>query len=218
MKKPPSSVLTPVAVALTLSLGLGACTDAKQAAPTYTAPKAPVKVTPPPATNPPVTNPPVDPNPSILATGPGTSTLAVDCDPNKDFAALEFPEKIKACLTQDKVFNYDADACTTMGKALWTCDFATLTTNLTDIELATAPLDKERSNGGKLIGCGASNDGLKIIAQFFYKNAKAPANDCKFSAQGKVVSVCFQKFTDVAPAVPTTDAAKKAYVASCMTE
>jgi hypothetical protein len=79
-------------------------------------------------------------------------------------------------------------------------------------------LTNERNKGGKLIGCGASNDGTRIIAQFFYKAANAPANDCRFSTQGKVVSVCFQKFVDKAPVAPTTDAEKKAYVASCMTE
>ena len=205
------TVMNQLACALAAFL-LSACTDAKQTAPTATA-------APKPATTPAVT-PPVPPPVPPAGTGSatGSTALPVDCDPKKDFAALDFPADIKACLTRDKVYNFDANACTTMGKALWTCDFATLAQNLTDLELSPGPLEKEKAGGGKLIGCGASNDGLRIVAQFFYRNANAPAGDCKFSVQGKVVSVCFQKFVDTVPAVPTTDSAKKAYVAGCMTE
>lgn len=186
-----------------MNCGVLACTEGKQTGTSGGAQK------------PAVTQSPAAPFPSA---GSPTGNLPVNCDPNKDFAALEFPEDIKACLLRDRLYNFDANTCTGMGKALWPCDLATLTSNLTDIELSTAPLENERRNGGKLIGCGASNDGLRIVAQFFYRNVSAPTNDCKFSAQGHVVSVCFQKFVDRAPVVPVTDAAKKAYVATCMTE
>lgn len=205
----------PIVVLMTSALLSVSCTDAKQSAPAYQAPKAPA--TTPPAPTPPPSLPP-EPPPVFPPAGPDNGPLPVDCDPAKDFAALEFPENIQTCLKQDKLFNFDLNTCTSMGKALWACDFATFTQNLRDIELATTPLDREKANGGKLIGCGASNDGYRMVAQFFYKNANAPTNDCKFSSQGRVVSVCFQKFVDSAPRPPTTEADKKTYVAQCMQE
>ncbi len=196
-----------------------ACTDAKPVAPSAreASPKKPA--TPPPFSPP--TEPqakPTEPEDTGTGSPEDTGPLEVDCDPEKDFAKLEYPQDVQDCLKQDKLYNFDAKGCTTMGKALWECSYASIKAEITNLTLSTSPLDKQQNAGAKLIGCGASNDGTKIIAQYFVKNASTSTKDCKFLNKGKVISVCFQQFVDVAPPVPTTDAEKKAYVASCMTE
>jgi len=177
-----------------------------------------------PATQPqPQVFPPSPPSPPLGPSGPSPSPspegpdLTPNCDKDKDFHQLDFPERIKDCLKTEKMFNFDKDECTKMNKAAWDkCDFDTAGTNITDLGLSKAPMDAEKSKGGKLIGCGASNNGYVIVLQFFHKSEKAEEEDCSYSKQGKVVSVCFQKFLSPPPPIPNTAQGKEDYVASCL--
>jgi len=182
-----------------------ACTEAKQTSTPPTTKKNP-EVTPLPDTT--TLGDPDDGNDDD--SGP-------DCDPNKDFAKLDFPDDIKDCHKDEKVYNFDSKKCTTMYASTFDCTYKGVRAILKDLELSDADLTEQENAGLKLIGCGASNNGFTIVTQHWQKAKDASKNDCSYDKQGKVVSVCFKKYTDSAPpSVPSGEAGKKAFVADCM--
>lgn len=140
-----------------------------------------------------------------------------DCDPDKDFAKLDFPDQIKDCHKDEKVYNFDAKKCTTMWSSTFECTYKGVRAILKELELSDADLNDQENAGLKLIGCGASNNGFTVVTQHWEKAKDASKKDCSYDKQGKVVSVCYKKYTDSAPpSVPSGEEAKKAFVAECM--
>lgn len=175
------------------------------------------KQTSTPPTKKPVTESPPfeDPNPGDDDGNDGDS--GPDCDPDKDFAKLDFPQKIKDCHKDEKIYNFDSKKCTTMWTLPDECTYEGIRTVLKDLELSDSDLNEQESAGLKLIGCGTSNNGFTIVTQHWQKAKDASKKDCSYDNQGKVVSVCFKKYTDSAPPlVPSGEEGKKAFVAECM--
>jgi hypothetical protein len=186
-------------------VAFAACTDAKpnkKADPVATAP----------ATSPVIQQP-------GLPTGTGTGTgvdLTPDCDENKDFHQLEFPQEIKDCLEDGRMYNFDKKKCQAMKKAEIVgepCTYDEVKAYLVSQNVGTGALDAQKAAGSKMIGCGASNAGDVLVTQHWYGKPSGK-DDCTFSNQGKVVSVCFRKFVGgTTPPKPTDE---EDYVETCL--
>ena len=145
----------------------------------------------------------------------GSDDLTPNCDESSDFHQLDFSEEIKNCLRDEKVYNFDKDACTTMWKATFECSYAGVRRELKTLELNTDNLDAQKGRDLKLIGCGASNDGYTIVTQT-WEPLPGKKADCAYEKQGKVVQSCFKKFVGTPPSEPQGEEAVKDYVSDCM--
>lgn len=197
---------TSIAAAIVLIWAFGsACTESKQTG------SAPVQKQEPDTT--PFEEPLGDPSDD----GNDDGDSPPDCDPEKDFHKLDFPQEIKDCHKDEKMYNFDAKKCTTMWTAAIDCDYKSVRAALKDLELSDADLTEQENAGLKLIGCGQSNNGFTIVTQHWQKSKDASKKDCSYDKQGKVVSVCFKKYTDATPPpAPQGEDAVKAFVADCM--
>jgi hypothetical protein len=196
-----------IAAALALAwVFTSACTESKQTGAPTVQKKQPVTEDPP--FEEPLGDPPDEGN---------DDTSTPDCDPDKDFHKLDFPQEIKDCHKDEKMYNFDAKKCTTMWTSAFDCDYKSVRAVLKDLELSDADLKEQENAGLNLIGCGQSNNGFTIVTQHWQKAKDASKKDCSYDKQGKVVSVCFKKYTDTTPpSTPSGDDAVKAFVADCM--
>ena len=156
-----------VHILIFLTLFTFSCTEAKQSG------SAPVKKqdpVPPISTQDPV-EPLEDPG------GPGTES---DCDPDQDFAKLDFPEEVTNCQKEDKMYNFDSEECTTMYTSPFECNYKSVRAALKKLELSVSDLRDQEDAGLKLIGCGSSNNGFTIVTQHWQKSKKADKNDCSY--------------------------------------
>jgi hypothetical protein len=193
-------------ILLILSLFVFSCTEAKQTGSTPVKKQEPVT---------PITNPdPIDPVGDPIDPEGGEES---DCDPDQDFAKLDFPEDVTNCKKDDKVYNFDSEKCTPMYTSPFECNYKSVRAALKDLEISDSELRDQEDAGLKLIGCGSSNNGLTIVTQHWQKSKKADKKDCTYNKQGKVVSVCFKRYTSgTPPIIPNDEEGKKAFVASCM--
>jgi hypothetical protein len=191
-----------------LALFAFSCTESKQTGSTPVKKQQPVPVVPAGEPTDPLGDPgdPVDPD--------GEEG---DCDPDQDFAKLDFPEDVTNCKKEDKMYNFDTEKCTSMYTSPFKCDYKSVRAALKSLELSDSDLRDQEDAGLKLIGCGSTNNGFTIVTQHWQKSKKADINDCSYNKQGKVVSVCFKRYTgESPPALPTDEEGKKDFVAGCM--
>jgi hypothetical protein len=154
------------------------------------------------------------------STETGSVDTTPDCDPEKEYHKLKFPESVDLCRKAGKLWNFDSNECGTMNAAYeeFKCaDFESVKSELTGRGLSTGRLDAEKGKGGKLIGCGVSNSGDVVVAQVFHRGSTTDANDCLYTKAGKVVSLCFQVFTaDDPPPAVSGETAEREYVRKCL--
>ena len=181
------------------------CTEAKQTG------SAPVKKSEP--------TPTINPNPEPIEPlgDPVDPVEESDCDPDQDFAKLDFPDDVTNCQKDDKMYNFDSEKCTPMYTSPFACDYKSVRAALKSLEVSDSDLRDQEDAGLKLIGCGSSNNGFTIVTQHWQKSKKADKNDCSYNKQGKVVTVCFKRYTSgTPPIIPSDEDGKKDFVASCM--
>lgn len=148
---------------------------------------------------------------------PQTPPSKSDCDPDKDFHKLDFPEDVTDCHADEKMYNFDKKKCTKMWTSTFDCNYKSVRKVLKSLEVPYDDLDEQEDAGLKLIGCGQSNNGFTIVTQHWLKSEKASKSDCSYDKQGKVVTICYKKLsTEGIAMTPSNEEARKEFVAKCM--
>ncbi len=130
---------------------------------------------------------------------------------------FEWTGDIKKCLIDEgKTYNFDTNSCMNMRKASFDCDWDNIKSEMKKIGLTSSVIENDSKEGAKLVSCGQSKDGNRIVAQwvklpeegFDCKSKKTPAN---------ITTGCYTMYVDEAPPPdPETAEEKKQQVADCM--
>lgn len=134
-----------------------------------------------------------------------------------DKIEFEWTGPIKECFKQGKTWDFDSSACVEIRTAKFTCDWATVTSELTKAELLTPVIQAAPGAGAKLISCGQSQDGKRIVVQFV-KEPSSGKIDCKnVKSAGAVTTGCYTDYSpNSPPPIPTDPEEKKRQVYSCL--
>ena len=162
------------------------------------------------------------PKSSTAATQP-TEQDEIPTTPSKDDCVIgdklnfDWTGDVKKCLIdQGRTYNFDTNACMNMRKASFDCDWGNIKSAMKKIGLTSSVIESDSKDGAKLVSCGQSKDGNRIVAQW----VKLPKEgfDCKAKkAPANITTGCYTMYVDEAPpADPETAEEKKDQVAECM--
>lgn len=134
-----------------------------------------------------------------------------------DKVEFQWTGPIKECFDQGKTWDFDSKTCVAIRKAEFTCDWNTVTAELTKADLLTPVLKDAPGTGAKLISCGQSQDKKRIVVQWV-KEPKSGTVDCKnVSSLGGVTTGCYTDYTpELPPPLPTDPEEKKRQVYGCL--
>lgn len=134
-----------------------------------------------------------------------------------DKVDFQWTGPIKECFDQSKTWDFDSGTCVAIRKAEFTCDWATVTAELSRAELLTPTLRDAPGTGAKLVSCGQSQDKKRTVVQWV-KEPKSGRVDCKnVSSLGGVTTGCYTDYSPEAPPpVPTDPEEKKRQVYGCL--
>ncbi len=126
---------------------------------------------------------------------------------------------VKACLDQGKTYNFDTKVCADLPQASFSCDWTTVKAKLLEKDLLSEVLKRDAEVGAKLVSCGQSKDGNRILVQWF-KLASNPGVSCNtIQESASITTGCYTHYVGtVPPPNPTTDEEKRAAVAACMAQ
>ena len=134
-----------------------------------------------------------------------------------DKIEFDWSGPVKECFNQGKTWDFDTSTCVEIRAAKFTCDWATITAELTKAELITPVIKGAPATGAKLISCGQSQDGKRIVVQFV-KEPSSGKVDCKnVKSAGAVTTGCYTDYSpNSPPPVPTDPVEKKKQVYGCL--
>ena len=133
-----------------------------------------------------------------------------------DKATINWTGPAKECIIdQRRTFNFDAQKCSQMREAPFTCDWENVVRELTKRNLLTKELEQSSTNGGKLVSCGMSQDANRIVVQWIRSTAGATV-DCSDPSSVQVTTGCYRRLTAEDPAPPTTPEEKQKAVYECI--
>lgn len=134
-----------------------------------------------------------------------------------DKIEFEWTGPIKDCFKQGKTWDFDTSTCVEIRAAKFTCDWATVTEELTKAELLTPVIQAAPGSGAKLISCGQSQDGKRIVVQFV-KEPSSGKVDCKnIKSAGAVTTGCYTDYSpNPPPPIPTDPEERKKQVYGCL--
>jgi hypothetical protein len=147
---------------------------------------------------------------------PGTDTAVADECIDGDKVTFKYDAAIQKCIDEGKLYNFDGKVCTSMPPATFDCAFDKLLSALAALGLKSKMLEEARSNGAKLVGCGQSDDGKTIVAQW-YNVPEAKTVDCETTfSGGGITTGCYKKYSS--GSLPTLDTKEKQdqFVLDCM--
>ncbi len=147
---------------------------------------------------------------------PATTPEAEDCVQG-DKLNIQWSGEIKNCLIDEgRTYNFDTKKCMNMRKANFDCDWESVISEMKKIGIASSVIANDSKNGAKLISCGQSKDGNRIVAQWL----KVPKEgfDCKVKkAPTDITTGCYTMYVDETPPPdPQSDKEKQEQVAECM--
>ena len=124
---------------------------------------------------------------------------------------------IKKCLIDEgRTYNFDTNKCMNMRKASFDCDWENIISEMKKIGLTSNVIADDSKDGAKLVSCGQSKDGNRIVAQW----VKLPKEgfDCQAKkAPANITTGCYTMYIDETPPPdPETAEEKKQQVAECM--
>ena len=124
----------------------------------------------------------------------------------------------KECIVgQSATFDFAHQTCTHLHAASFACDWASVVSQLALRGLASPALATASSDGSKLVACGQSDDGNRIVVQWL--KAPPPATSlCAFDpATMAVVTGCYQVLVNGEPLpTPASPEEQDAIVYACM--
>lgn len=128
--------------------------------------------------------------------------------------------EIKTCLIDEgRTYNFDKGACTEMRKAKFDCNWDDLKAAMKKINLVSQAIEKDSGDGAKLISCGQSKDGNRIVAQWV-KIPKGEKVDCNADVEpGNITTGCYvHRESGDGDEPPKTKDEQFDYVFDCMNE
>jgi hypothetical protein len=125
---------------------------------------------------------------------------------------------IKECIIdQGKTYNFDSNACTEMRKSEWECTWDNIKAEMKKLGLSSNVINKDSESGAKLVSCGQSQDGNRIVAQWV-KLPSSGSVDCKAAkSPGNITTGCYTLYVDEQPPPkPTNIEEERKQVFDCM--
>lgn len=124
----------------------------------------------------------------------------------------------KTCIIdQGKTYNFDSKQCAEMRKAEFDCDWENIKTAMSKLGLSSSAIENDSAAGAKLVSCGQSKDGNRIVAQWL-KLPEGKTVDCKADkTPGNITTGCYTLYVDDdPPAKPDTIEEERKQVFDCM--
>ena len=136
-----------------------------------------------------------------------------------DQVYIQWQGKVKECIiSQRKPFNFRTGECSNMKPTRYSCNWQEVSNELAIHGSAVeAKLQESQKEGGKLVACGVSEDGLITVFQWF-RPPKSQGAVCSFDqSQVDVKTECFEINIGNDPIqIPTTEAERDQRVNECM--
>jgi hypothetical protein len=129
-------------------------------------------------------------------------------------------EQMDCIVDKSQTYNFDTKACTKMPQASFDCSWDSFFDEMEDRGIT--PTDKmkaARTAGAKLVTCGQSSDGDRIVVQWL--NPPDGGFSCKpqdSAMPGLIVTGCYTKYKpgEPVPAAPKDKAEQTKQVYDCM--
>ena len=120
-------------------------------------------------------------------------------------------------LRQGRTYNFDTNTCTEMRRASFDCNWPNVLDAMTKLGISTTILERDSQQGAKLVSCGQSADGNRIVAQWI-KPPKGQDIDCESSLDpGSITTGCYTFYVNQEPPpLPTNVDEKRKPVFACM--
>lgn len=136
-----------------------------------------------------------------------------------DKVNIQWTGPVKECLDQGKTYNFEQKACAEMRQAQFDCNWDNVTAELEKRSLLTEVLRSDSQNGAKLVSCGQSEDGNRIVVQWI-KAENAQNIDCSDGASSHHTTTgCYTLYTNgEKPPETTSEEEKRQQVFACMNE
>ena len=146
--------------------------------------------------------------------GGGATTLPKACV-SGDKVNVAWTGDVKACLVdQGKTYNFESSTCTAMRQATFTCDWSTVQAQLTQRGLLTDTIKNDAANGAKLVTCGQSQDGHRIVVQWIRSNNSGVGDNCSAGQPSSyIMTGCYR---DDKIETWTTEDQRRSLVFACM--
>jgi hypothetical protein len=135
-----------------------------------------------------------------------------------DKVRLAWSGAAKDCIVdQGATFDFARKECTHLRAASFACDWATVTAQLASRGLVSPAIDAASHADGKLVACGQSTDGRRIVVQWL-EAPPAPTSLCAFDpATMHVVTGCYEVLEDGEPVPePATVEERDRIVYACL--
>ena len=160
-------------------------------------------------------------SPGTTATAPGPSaTPGGSAACTTDQVKLDWSGDEKACIDKGQTWAYDTGKCMDIRKAAFDCTWSNAIAELDKKGLTTQTIKDDSAAGAKLVSCGQSQDGNRIVIQWIKVADGAAQVACTGGAsplQHHITTGCYTYYTTgVVPEAPTTQAEKDARVYACL--
>lgn len=159
--------------------------------------------------------------------GGDTCETGVDCGPPQptndacvdgDTVNIQWTGPVKECLDQGKTFNFEEQKCAEMRQSQFACDWSTLKAELSKKSLLSSKLSADADQGAKLVSCGQSDDGNRIVVQWI-KSGDLKNIDCTDGQSSHHITTgCYTVYTseDQRPPEPANEQERAKQVYGCM--
>ena len=126
----------------------------------------------------------------------------------------------KDCFDQGKTYNFEEKKCAEMRQAQFECNWSAVKGELEKLGLLTDVLRNDADGGAKLVSCGSSADGMRIVVQWI-KPSDVQGIDCAAGASsGSTVTGCYTKYGagEVLPPPAANKEERSKQVYECMNQ
>lgn len=132
---------------------------------------------------------------------------------------VEWAGEVKECLIdQGKTYNFELKRCAEMRQSKFSCTWDNVTKELEDRGLLTDVLSADSKSGAKLVSCGQSEDGNRIVVQWV-SIPEGGTVDCKKASTGASITTgCYTlyKSGETRPDTPSNEDERAQQVYDCM--
>ncbi|MCX6108017.1 MAG: hypothetical protein NTZ90_00245 [Proteobacteria bacterium] len=151
---------------------------------------------------------------------PGTTATGGPAACTTDQVKLDWSGDEKACIDKGQTWAFDTGKCMDIRKAAFDCTWANAIAELDKKGLTTQTIKDDSAAGAKLVSCGQSQDGNRIVVQWIKVADGAAQVACTGGAsplQHHITTGCYTFYANGAvPAAATTQAEKDARVYACL--
>lgn len=152
-------------------------------------------------------------NPNFGGSGP-ISACTVGDKVNFGWTGAE-----KDCIDQGKTYNFDSNVCQEMRRASFNCDWQTLLAEIAKVDpgLVTDALRKGATDGSKLVSCGQSTDGMRVVVQWVKVDDLGQLS-CQNTGNNNpfIITGCYTKHPGTPPPPPKDEQERRDRVFECL--